>query len=136
MAEYVSIASKDPGTKTGAVIVDPDRRIVSVGYNGLPAGVADTPERLNDRETKLRMTVHCEVNAVLFAGRSVKGCTLYTWPFGCCAPCAAQMIQAGIKRLVHPPMPERNREHWEKDCKLAKEMFAEAGVEVTEIEGT
>jgi dCMP deaminase len=50
LAKYVSTASKDPGTKTGAVIVDDKRRIVSVGYNGLPRNVEDSPDRLENRE--------------------------------------------------------------------------------------
>ena len=28
--------SKDPSTQVGAVIVDPDQRVVSLGYNGPP----------------------------------------------------------------------------------------------------
>ena len=33
--------SKDPGTQVGACIVDEDNRILSVGYNGMPAGCND-----------------------------------------------------------------------------------------------
>lgn len=35
--------SKDPATQAGAVIVGPDREVRSMGYNGLPRGIADTP---------------------------------------------------------------------------------------------
>lgn len=45
MAEYVASASKDPSTRTGCVIVRPDRTVGSVGYNGLPRGVHDQAER-------------------------------------------------------------------------------------------
>ena len=34
MASLISTWSKDPSTKVGAVVVDDDRRIVSLGYNG------------------------------------------------------------------------------------------------------
>ena len=43
MAHYVSTASKDK-TKCGCVIVDKDRRVVSVGFNGFARCVSDAPE--------------------------------------------------------------------------------------------
>ena len=131
MAKYVSTASKDPSTQTGAVITDEDNRVVSVGYNGFPKGVNDCAERYANRELKYKIIVHCERNAILFAGRSLKGCTLYTWPFMSCSVCAAMVIQAGIKRCVAPTIPEHLRERWEEDLRLAQTLFAEAGVEVT-----
>jgi dCMP deaminase len=67
MAVHVAKLSKDPSTKVGAVILDSKRRIVSGGYNGFPRGVEDSDERLNNRETKLRMTIHAERNALSFA---------------------------------------------------------------------
>ena len=45
LAQHVSDWSKDPSTKVGAVVVDKDNRIVSIGYNGFPKGVQDD-ERL------------------------------------------------------------------------------------------
>lgn len=125
LAKYVSTASKDPGTKTGAVIVDDKRRIVSVGYNGLPRNVEDSPDRLENRETKLKIIIHCERNALLFASKSVEGCTLYTWPFMACAACASMVIQAGIKRCV---APISTNERWEEEFQIAKKLFSEAGI--------
>ncbi len=49
--------------------------------------------------------VHGEINALLACGRtnnSTKGGTLYIWPIGPCKDCSAQIIQAGISRLVYP----------------------------------
>lgn len=127
MARYVSTASKDPSTQTGAVITDLKRRVISVGYNGLAQGVEDLPERLNNRELKYKIIVHCERNSLLFAHRSVEGCTLYTWPFMSCSTCAAMVIQAGIKRCV---APWSDNPRWKDDFELSKQMFKEAGVEV------
>jgi dCMP deaminase len=73
LTKLVSTWSKDPSTQTGAVIVDSKRHIVSVGYNGFPHRLADTPARLNDRPTKYSMIVHCEMNAVLNAQRVCRG---------------------------------------------------------------
>lgn len=130
LARYISDWSKDPSTKTGAVITDPENRIVSIGYNGFPKGVDDSPERYADRELKYKMIVHCGRNALLFANRSCKGCTLYTWPFMSCSVCAAMVIQSGINRCVAPAMPEHLKERWAGDMSLAAQMFLEAGVEL------
>lgn len=127
MAKYVSTASKDPSTQTGAVITDPSRRVISVGYNGLAKGVEDTPDRLNNREIKYKVIVHCERNALLFARGSVEGCTLYTWPFMSCSTCAAMVINAGIKRCV---APFSDNERWIAEFELSKQMFKEAEVQV------
>ena len=41
LAEHVAQWSKDPSTKVGSVITDGGRKIVSLGYNGLPMYVDD-----------------------------------------------------------------------------------------------
>jgi dCMP deaminase len=127
LSKFIAQWSLDPSTKTGSVITDPKRRVISVGYNGLAQGVEDLPERLNNREIKYKIIVHCERNALLFANRSVEGCTLYTWPFMSCSTCASMVIQAGIKRVV---APWSDNERWIAEFELSKQMFKEAGVEV------
>lgn len=133
LAQHIAQWSKDPSTKTGAVIVDDKQRIVSVGFNGFPRGVDDSPERYLDRETKYKLIVHCERNALLFAERNVEGSTLYTWPFMSCSQCAAMVIQSGIKRCVAPVVPPHLWERWGVDMALAAQMFREAGVELVEV---
>jgi dCMP deaminase len=125
LARHVAQWSKDPSTKAGAVIIAPNGSVVSVGYNGFAKGVQDTDERLNDRETKYKMVVHCERNAIIFAQRDLTGCTLYTWPFMSCGPCAGMVIQAGIKRCV---APRNDNPRWQEDFRLAQQQFTEAGV--------
>jgi len=128
LAQFISKWSLDPSTQTGAVIVDKDLRIISTGYNGLPKGVEDTKERLNNRELKYRLVVHCETNAILFARTSLVGCTLYTYPFMSCSTCTGLVIQSGIVRCVAPTnTPER----WKDNCEISKQMLKEAGVELT-----
>ena len=69
LAEHVSEWSKDPSTQVGAVITHSrSKRVISLGFNGFPAGVEDTEERLEDRTTKYEMVVHAEQNALMFAG--------------------------------------------------------------------
>lgn len=125
LAKYVSTASKDPSTQVGAVIVDRQKRVVSLGFNGLPRGIDDSQARLFDRETKYKMIVHAERNAMLFAQRSMHGCTLYTWPFQPCSQCAGLVVQAGIERVVSVP---NDNPRWQDDFRLANEMFAETGI--------
>jgi dCMP deaminase len=130
MSRLVGSWSKDPSTQTGAVIVDKNRRVVSVGYNGFAKGVNDDPFLYSNRELKYKMIVHCERNAIIFAQRSLEGCTLYTTPFASCAPCAAMVIQAGITRCVAPVLPNHLVERWQEELNVAAVMFREAGVEL------
>lgn len=125
LARYISTASKDPSTKVGAVIVDQDRRVVSTGYNGFPRGVVDTEERLNDRDTKLKIIVHAERNAIIFARQDLRGCKLYVHPFMCCTVCAGMVIQSGITEVI---APKNDSPRWQADFQLTKIMFQEAGV--------
>jgi len=125
LAKLVASWSKDPSTKCGAVIVDQRNRIVSLGYNGFPAGVDDTMERLADRDVKLKMVRHAEINAIQFATRDLSGCTMYTWPVPPCAQCAGAIIQAGISRVIAPKPSDDFATRWADDLKLMREMFAE-----------
>jgi len=129
LALYVSRKSKDEGTKVGAVIVDYKKRVVSVGFNGFPAGVDDSP---GDRDRKLRRTVHAEANALAFAAQSVEGCTMYV-THAPCANCAAIIIQHGVASVFFPEPEEGFLERWGDSYREALLMFKEAGVYVREM---
>jgi len=131
MAQHVAKLSKDPSTQVGAVIFDDKRRLVSAGYNGFARGVEDKAARLADRETKLKLTLHAEKNAILFATAPLEGCTIVvTHP--CCAQCAAQIIQAGIKHVLWPTPTQAFLDRWMEDYALAIAQFKEAGVTIHE----
>lgn len=126
MAELVAGWSKDPSTKVGAVIVDEHNRVVSLGFNGFPRGIKDTPEILNDREQKYARILHAEQNAILFAN-DTRGTTLYTHPLPPCNRCALEIIQSGVKRVVSlRDQPDR----WRDSIKISLELFKEAGITV------
>ena len=125
LAKLVGSWSKDPSTQVGAVIVDCNNRIISIGFNGFPKGVKDSEERLCNREVKYDIIVHAEANALMFANRSVEGCTLYTWPFQPCSKCAALIIQSGIKRVVSVV---RDDNRWKKNFDIARQLFKESGI--------
>lgn len=134
LAEHVASWSKDPSTKTGAVIVRQDRTIVSVGFNGFPRGCSDSPELYADRPKKLARIIHCEMNAILSALEPLHGFTLYVFPFLTCDRCAVHVIQTGISRVVAPICPEPLRERWESTFALARVCYAEAGVDIEEVD--
>jgi len=128
LAKHVSTWSKDPSTKVGAVLANSDnRRVISAGFNGFPAGVEDLEERLENRDIKYEMVVHAEQNALLFAGDRAAGCTLYVYPLPPCARCAVTIIQAGIGRVVSP---KTDRDKWGESSRIAETMFSESGVEL------
>lgn len=125
LAEHIASWSLDPSTKVGAVIVDDKKRIISVGFNGFPRGIADDA-RLNDKTEKYEHIIHAEINALTFAQRSLDGCTLYVWPLPPCARCATQIIQNSIARVV-ASLPKKKTSWLESICRAAA-MFDEAGV--------
>lgn len=132
LAKHVSAWSKDPSTKVGAVIVNDDRIVLGMGYNGFPRGVNDDPERYNDRPTKYKLVVHAELNAVLAAGKQAQGSTIYVYPaFGTpplCTSCAKAVIQAGITRVVGytPTVDSETAERWREEIAASYMMCHEA----------
>jgi dCMP deaminase len=134
LANLVASWSKDPSTKTGAVIVRPDRTVVSVGYNGFARGFCDDRAIYADRELKYARIVHCEMNAILTAREPLHGCTLYTTPFMSCDRCAAHVVQAGIVRCVAPVATTEHLTRWRLPMERALEMFREAHVAMDFVE--
>lgn len=131
LAKLVSSWSKDPSTQVGAVIVDSKNRIVSVGFNGFPQKIKDDT-RLECRESKYNTIVHAECNAIMFANKSLEGCTLYTYPFQPCSNCAGMIIQSGITRVVTLKLKEEY-DRWKTNFQMAKDLFQEANISVDYI---
>lgn len=96
--------SKDPGTQVGACIVSPDKKIVGVGYNGLPQGCDDDNfpwDREGEfLETKYAFICHAELNAILNSTKKLENCSIYVDLFPC-NECAKSIIQSGIKEVVY-----------------------------------
>ncbi len=129
LARYISNWSKDPNAKVGAVVFSKKGGNISIGYNGFPMGVEDSAERLTDKETKLELVVHAEVNALIAAGSRSEGSTVYVWGKPICARCAGPIIQAGVKRVV-ALAPGESDSLWDKSGNTAYAMFIEAGIVV------
>ncbi|MDB3971852.1 dCMP deaminase family protein [Candidatus Thioglobus sp.] len=131
LAKEVSTWSKDPSTQVGAVTVGSKKEVLSQGFNGFPRGIRDSDERYNDRETKYKLVVHAEMNAIYnatYSGTSLDGATLYVYGLPICSECAKGIIQVGIKKVVVEKSKELD--NWNESVQLSKKMFDEAGVEL------
>lgn len=140
VAKLIATWSKDPSSKTGCLIVDKDKNLVSGGYNGFPRGVQDNEERYNDRKVKYSLVAHCDRNAIDSAARRgvpLRGCTMYlTGPP--CNECMKSIIQSGISRVVWPEdNPFENdpatRERWKESIEASELMARESGVEFKRV---
>lgn len=123
-----SMRSKDPSTQVGACIVNSEKRILSMGYNGMPRDCSDDLFPW-DREgapldSKYLYVCHAELNSILnCAIGNVRGCTVYTTLFPC-NECAKAIIQAGITEIVY-----LSDKYADTDGTIAsKRMFDAAGV--------
>ena len=131
IAHLVAKRSSCLRRKVGALLVL-DKRILSTGYNGAPAGLAHCEEVGCIREQlkipsgerhELCRGLHAEQNAIIQAavhGVAIKGAELYCTHYPC-AVCAKMLVNAGIKSLkLAANYPDE----------LAKAIFAEAGLNI------
>jgi dCMP deaminase len=130
--EMASIFSKDPSCKVGAIMLAPESmHMLSLGYNGMPRGVAEGDERRWERPQKYSYVEHAERNCIYNASRHgtpLCGCIAVVTMFPC-VDCARAIIQVGVKTLVSR-QPDYNHVTWGESFRVAWEMFDEAGVEV------
>jgi dCMP deaminase len=114
----------------GAVIIR-DKRILTTGYNGAPAGVKDClslgclRNELNipsGQKHEICRAIHAEQNAIIqggFCGINISGATLYC-THSPCILCAKMIINAGIKKvIVSQSYPDTSYQS----------LFKEAGIE-------
>lgn len=94
--------------KVGAVLTK-ETRIVSLGYNGPPAGThncdVEWPVEGCPRESKggCSLALHAEQNAIIYAAKNnvvLEGSTLYITLSPCLA-CARIIFASGIKQVVY-----------------------------------
>ncbi len=94
--------------QVGAVLVN-DTRIISIGYNGPPAGTHNCDEEFGEegcpRDSKgsCSLALHAEQNAILYAtknGANVEGSTLYVTLSPCIA-CARVIYSMKIRKVLY-----------------------------------
>jgi dCMP deaminase len=126
-----AMRSKDPSTQVGACIVNPQKKVVSIGYNGMPSGVDDDQVSWDAKEgldSKYLYVAHAELNAILNAkdGSGLLNTKLYVTLFPC-NECAKAIIQAGIKEVVYA----EDKYHDTLASQAARKLFTLAGVKMT-----
>lgn len=132
LAVLSSMRSKDTHTKVGACIVNDKKRIIGLGYNGMPNNCSDDDMPWAFGETNLHTkyyyVVHAELNAIINSNQlDLTNCILYTTLFPCCDCCKA-IIQSGIQEVVY-----LSDKYSESESTIAsKFMFKKASVKVRE----
>jgi len=129
-----AMRSKDPATQVGACIVNPEKRIVGIGYNGMPRGCSDDllpwgKTNKDELDNKYMYVCHAEMNAILNKNsENVSGCTIYVALFPC-NECAKMIIQSGIKSVIY-----FSDKHSGKSSTIAsKRMFDMTGVKYNQF---
>ncbi len=120
--------SKDPNTQVGACIVNEEKRIVGIGYNGFPRGCEDDvfpwgKGNADPLENKYPYVVHAEANCILNTTAKLTGATLYVTLFPC-NECAKLLIQSGIEEIVYLS----DKHALSDSVKASKRMLDAAGV--------
>ena len=124
----------------GAVLAK-ETRIVSVGYNGPPAGTHNCDEEFGsqgcalDSKGSCSLAIHAEQNAILYAAKNkvnVKGSTLYV-SLSPCLSCARIIYSMGIKRVVYL---NSYAEYKGLDSDEGLDFLEKFGVEVEKYHGT
>lgn len=142
MAEIWARRSKANRLQVGAILVK-DKRIISDGYNGRPAGAKDDvceywhqgPQGYQDVEPEPILktkddVLHAESNVLLkiahSGGVGADGATLYCTQSPC-PECAKLIIQAQIKRVVY-----RNKYRLTQGIEICEKY----GIKVEQLKGT
>lgn len=130
-----ALRSKDPSTQVGACIVDSDKKVVSIGYNGMPRHCDESKLTWNKNEgldSKYLYVCHAEFNAILNTkgGHSLKDCVLYVTLFPC-NECAKAIIQTGIKEVVY--MSDKYAS--QTGTQASKKLFEIAGIKTRQYQG-
>lgn len=108
LAERLAKKSHCVKAQVGAVLTK-DTRIISLGYNGPPAGTHNCDEewpiegRSRDSKGSCSLALHAEQNAILFASKnnvSLENATLYVTLSPCIA-CARVIYTMGIKKVFY-----------------------------------
>lgn len=107
LAKSLALRSHCVRKKVGAVLTK-ENRIVSIGYNGPPAGTYNCDEKWPQTGCKPQynggcsLAVHAEENAIIYATKekiSLENTILYI-TLSPCLPCARLIFSCGIKKVI------------------------------------
>lgn len=142
-AERFAQLSSATRAKVGAIIVK-DNRIISIGYNGMPAGwdnVCEYEEEILQSEfgkgpwlektgqlkTKPEV-LHAETNAIAKVARSpesAEGATLFCTHLPC-MDCAKLIYQSGITTVYY-------RDEYQAAAGTGKDFLTNSGIQITQV---
>ena len=146
-AQQQARLSKDENTKIGAVIVHPNGRILSTGYNGGVQGIDDSlvphcrdmkelmftmgTKKISLLSNKYPFMVHAEQNAIEWCVRpeELVGSTIYVTGKPC-PNCAWNIVRHGISRVVIPESVDDTKSSVGNDWDISLYMFSLKNVEV------
>lgn len=132
-AKQVASYSKDESTQVGAIIKTLSGDPVSEGWNGMPPGVDEKPER-HLRPTKYFFMEHAERNAIYGTDRYLDDCVMFV-THAPCADCARGIVRKRIKHVVvdlaNGYDSDFAKARWDTcGFQYALEMFEESGITV------
>ena len=130
LAKISAKRSKDPNTKVGATLVNDKKRVIGLGYNGMPHGddSFSWSREGSKLDNKYSYVVHAEINAILNATDNPNGAILYASLFPC-SNCAKICSQAGIKEIVY----EEDKYEGTEDNMIAKKIFKKLNIKIRKI---
>ncbi|MBN3534458.1 deoxycytidylate deaminase [Mycoplasma procyoni] len=133
LTKLSALRSKDPNTKVGACIINERKRVIALGYNGMPSGNDEdfpwTREGDSEKDKKYAYVVHAEINAILNSITSLENSVLYTSLFPC-SSCAKTIVQSGVKEIVY----FEDKYHDTEDAWIARKIFKDSFVKTRKLE--
>jgi dCMP deaminase len=126
--------------QVGAVLTK-ETRIISIGYNGPPAGTHNCDEEWpevgcpRDSKGSCSLALHAEQNAIIYAvknGTAIDGSTLYV-TLSPCLPCARIIYSVGIKKVIFLNSYAEYKGYSNED---GLDFLTKFGVEVEKYSGT
>lgn len=120
LAEVASIRSEDCYKKVGCCILGKQNQVLSLGYNGPPAGVEID---WSDRDERRKRVCHAEINGLRFikpGEASIIAVTMCP-----CSNCFVNIAAYGIETVYY-------KEEYDKDD-FSKKLAAEFGIKLIKI---
>lgn len=128
MAKLAATRSKDPNTQVGACIINKRKRVIGLGYNGMPQGNDDFSWNRDGEENKYKYVIHAEANAILNSIKDLTDSIIYTSLFPC-NDCAKIIAQSGVKEVIYES--DKYKDHI--NTKISKKILDKCGVRTRQV---
>lgn len=133
MCYLIARKSRDSSSKIGSVLIKKDKSVISCGFNGIPAGCAESEEK-NIRPEKYYHWEHSERNAIFLAAKNgiqTNDSILFTLSLPC-SDCARAAIQSGVKYIIYHKQHQdifcAENDKWAESSKRSETMLRAAGI--------